>query len=497
MKGRVRLAQYRSKRDFAATPEPSGRSPPRARARGAASFVVQLHQARSRHFDFRLQVGDTLRSWAVPKGPSLDPRNKRLAVEVEDHPLAYGRFEGQIPQGEYGAGQVVIWDRGTWSSQESPAAALASGHLRFTLHGQRLRGAWSLIRTRLGGKKRQWLLIKAHDEAERAGDEADDVPVAQWRLAHRAPQDSSPVSSSTARRAGLRRVPQTKSPAESVRLTHPERVLFRQPRITKGQLAEFYRALADFILPGLINRPLMLLRCPQGSSGPCFFQKHINHTPKAVREVSDASSKQRWIYIEDLQGLLELVQINAIEYHVWGCTVRNLERVDQLVFDLDPGSAVPWKRVIGAALELRELLDSLKVRSFVRTTGGKGLHVLVPVHPPASWAAGHAFARGLAERMARERPQQYLAVAAKAGRTGKIFIDYLRNARGSTAVCSYSLRNRPRAPVATPLTWEELPRVRAGDQFSFENIRRRLARLPADPWAALHSVRQSLPLLPD
>lgn len=493
MNARTRLAQYRSKRDFAATPEPSGR--PRSSSRGVASFVVQLHHARSRHFDFRLQVGDTLRSWAVPKGPSLDPRNKRLAVEVEDHPLAYARFEGQIPHGEYGAGQVDIWDRGTWSSQESPAQALASGHLRFTLHGQRLRGAWSLIRTRLSGKKRQWLLVKAHDEAERAGDEADDLSLSQWRRAHRAKQD--PSSDSTVRRAAARRAPPTKPPEATVRLSHPERVLFRQPRITKGQLAEFYRALADFILPGLINRPLMLLRCPQGNAGPCFFQKHINHVPKAIREVSDARSKQRWIYIEDLQGLLELVQINALEYHVWGCTVRNLERVDQLVFDLDPGSAVPWKRVIGAALELRQLLDTLKVRSFVRTTGGKGLHVLVPVHPPASWAAGHAFARAVAERMAREQPQQYLAVAAKAGRTGKIFIDYLRNARGSTAVCSYSLRNRPRAPVATPLTWEELPRVRAGDQFGFENIRRRLAGLPADPWAELRSVRQSLPSLQD
>jgi bifunctional non-homologous end joining protein LigD len=167
------------------------------------------------------------------------------------------------------------------------------------------------------------------------------------------------------------------------------------------------------------------------------------------------------------------------------------------VFDLDPGAGVPWKQVIGAAQELRELLHTLKIHSFVRTSGGKGLHVLVPVQPPASWPVGGAFARAVAGRMAREQPQRYLAAAAKAGRAGKIFIDYLRNARGSTAVCSYSLRNRPHAPVATPLTWEELPRVRAGDQFCFENIRRRLARPRADPWADLRSVRQSLPSVRD
>jgi bifunctional non-homologous end joining protein LigD len=497
MSGPTRLAQYRSKRDFAATPEPSGLRRSSPRARGAASFVVQLHHARSRHFDFRLQVGDSLRSWAIPKGPSLDSRNKRLAVEVEDHPLAYGRFEGEIPQGEYGAGKVDIWDRGTWSSSESPAQALASGHLRFTLHGERLRGAWSLVRTRLSGKKRQWLLIKVHDEAERAGDEADDLPLSQWRRAQRARKDPPAASASLARRAAARLAPGTDARTESVRLTHPDRVLLRQPRITKGQLADFYSAIADFILPGLINRPLMLLRCPQGGDGPCFFQKHIKHAAAAIHEVSDARSKQRWIYIEDLPGLLELVQINALEYHVWGSTVRNLERVDQLVFDLDPGAAVPWKQVIGAALELREFLDALKIRSFVRTSGGKGLHILVPVQPPASWPVGGAFARAVAERMAREQPQRYLAAAAKAGRTGRIFIDYLRNARGSTAVCSYSMRNRPHAPVATPLTWEELPRLRAGDQFCFGNIRRRLARLQADPWADVRSVQQSLPALRD
>jgi bifunctional non-homologous end joining protein LigD len=176
-----RLTPYRRKRDFTATPEPRGKRA--ARRSGGASFVVHLHHARARHFDLRLQVGDVLRSWAVPKGPSLDPRSKRLAVQVEDHPLDYGSFEGDIPQGQYGAGKVWIWDRGTWSPRGDPQEALARGQLRFTLNGERLHGGWALIRTRGNAKKPQWLLIKSHDAAERTGDEADDTPLSRWRRA--------------------------------------------------------------------------------------------------------------------------------------------------------------------------------------------------------------------------------------------------------------------------------------------------------------------------
>jgi bifunctional non-homologous end joining protein LigD len=181
------LSQYRRKRDFGATPEPRGVARRAGCAKASAHFVVHLHHARARHFDLRLQVGEVLRSWAVPKGPSLDPRNRRLAVEVEDHPLDYGRFEGKIPRGQYGAGDVRIWDQGEWSPEGDARRALKSGHLRFTLHGQRLRGAWSLVRTRLKARQPQWLLIKARDAAARAGDVADDTPLSAWRRKGGAP----------------------------------------------------------------------------------------------------------------------------------------------------------------------------------------------------------------------------------------------------------------------------------------------------------------------
>jgi bifunctional non-homologous end joining protein LigD len=273
-------------------------------------------------------------------------------------------------------------------------------------------------------------------------------------------------------------------------------VLLDDPPITKRALAEFYRSIARSILPGLINRPLMLLRCPDGKEGECFFQKHaVRGFPSVVRQVDDRTDGGRWIYIDGLEGLLGLVQMNAIEYHVWGTTVADLNSSDRLIIDLDPGSGVPWTRVIEGALELRSRLERYKLRSFVRTSGGKGLHVMVPLEPAVDWPQVHGFARALAEGMAKDDPRRYLSVAAKQQRSGKIFLDYLRNARGATAVCSYSMRKRPGAPLATPLTWDELPKVTAADQFRFDNIQKRLAHLPADPWAGIDRLTQTLPRL--
>jgi len=279
-----------------------------------------------------------------------------------------------------------------------------------------------------------------------------------------------------------------------VRLTHPERVLFSKPKITKADLAAFYGEIADFILPGLVGRPVMLLRCPDGAAGECFFQKHVTPGfPPAVHEVNDAASRQRWITIDGLEGLLGLVQMSALEYHVWGCTVSDLEHADRLVFDFDPAPGVTWKRVLEAARDLRAHLSQRGLESFVRTSGGKGLHVVIPLRPAADWESARAFTHSVAEDLVRAAPERYLSVATKAERRGKIFIDYLRNARGSTAVCSYSLRNRPGAPLATPLGWEELARLAAPDQYRYDNIRKRLKGLRADPWDGIERLTQSLP----
>ncbi len=818
-----RLSEYRRKRDLSATPEPGVRRTRRV-ARGAR-FVVHLHHARRRHFDLRLQVGDTLRSWAVPKGPSLDPENKRLAVEVEDHPLDYGSFEGTIPEGHYGAGKVWIWDEGRWTPDGDARKALKAGRLHFSWDGARLHGEWSLVRTRRNGKQPQWLLIKSRDGEVRRGDEADDTPLSEWRaetpqpktshrparkdaraskargkalpssvglqlarltghapdgrdwlhevkydgyrvllwrdgesvrITSRGDQDwseklgaaatavrelpcdscildgelvaldangrssfgklqqafgengrpglsimlfdllwldgkdlrgkpqlerkqmlesllrdaSAPLSyaqhlqgdgvhaATEACRAGLEGIickqavapyqegrggawlkvkcvqseeyaivgythgkgaraelgslllarPEAgrwrymgrvgtglndalikdllrrmkaarKAPAlepmpdraqlrgarplwvkpelvvevdfrgftedgllrqaslkglrrdrsvdslkpgrrdrasvsagaarkaarknvaantagSRVRLTHPERVLFADPPLTKADLAAFYTDIADFILPGMAGRPLMVMRCPDGDAGECFFQKHLSHVfPDTVREVLDPAEKRRWICVDDLDGLLGLVQMNAVEYHVWGSTARDLDHADRLVIDLDPAPDVKWKDVVQAALDLRRRLDDLKLASFVRTTGGKGLHVVVPLNPAMEWSVARDFSHAIAETLAREQPGQYVAVATKARRGGRIFVDYLRNGRGATAVTSYSLRHRPGAPIATPLRWDELGRVRSPQQFGYPGIRKRLARLSADPWQGIAQLRQKLPAI--
>jgi bifunctional non-homologous end joining protein LigD len=832
------LATYRRKRRFEHTPEPA--TTPRGRRSHAAGrkFVIHLHHARRRHFDLRLQVGGVLRSWAVPKGPSRDPSVKHLAVQVEDHPLSYGAFEGTIPEGHYGAGSVAIWDEGTWSTEGSAAQQIDDGHLRFALHGARLRGRWSLVRTRMQGGKPQWLLIKGDDQFVVSDDVADDTPLSEWQAEHdierapgarrrpvrdaktaalpppdqfefelarlhrRAPEgdgwlhevkydgyrmlawrqacglqllsrnrldwttklpaiadairaldcrncvldgelivfdehgrsrfdllqkefnraqaqavryaafdllvlndddlrdapllerkaalarllghagsagpSTSPLVFSAHLRgngalaykraceAGLEGVisksadapyrggrgdawrklkcvdsdefvivgytpgkgsrgalgalllaeprgtqwryvgrvgtgmdtdmlkrlhaqlkpvgrkpelidaPNTKQlrgarpvwvqpesvvevafrgrtgddflrqasfkglrpdkspedlrdsdrteealhmPARSaasksaarrkaaprkhgnsepgIHFTHPDRVLIEKPRVTKRALAEFYAGIAEHLLPGVVGRPLSLVRCPEGAGEECFFQKHpMAGMPDAIG-VGDARNtdgkRQQYVYVSNIEGVLGLVQMNVIEIHPWGSTIADLEHPDRLVFDLDPDTGVAWPRVRDAARTVRERLQAVGLQSFLRTTGGKGLHIVVPLNPRPEWAAAKAFAHALARTLEHASPDEFVSVATKNRRKGRIFVDYLRNARGSTAVASYCVRARPGAGIATPLRWEELARLKSGAQYTFDNLARRLKTLTQDPWQGFDEVRQALP----
>ena len=795
--------------------------------------MIHLHHARRRHFDLRLQVGGVLRSWAVPKGPSRDPSIKHLAVEVEDHPLSYGSFEGTIPEGHYGAGTVAIWDEGTWSTEGSAAQQIGDGHLRFELHGSRLRGRWSLVRTRMQAGKPQWLLIKGDDEFVVPDDVADDTPLSEWKAEHhveapsrakrsshganapslptpdqfelelarlheRAPQgedwlhevkydgyrmlawrrgrelqllsrnrldwtEKLPVIADAIlgldcrscvldgelvvfdehgrsrfdllqkqfnlaqaqtvryavfdllalngddlrdaplleRKAALSRLldandPATsplvvsgflrgngalayqraceaglegvisksvdapyrggrgdswrklkcidsdefvivgytpgkgsrgalgslllaeprgktwryvgrvgtgmdsamlerlhdqlkvakgkpelidapnakqlrgakptwvqpgivvevefrgrtgddflrqaafkglrpdKSPADlrdsdrgkeatamasakspsksaarkgsprkqtagepAINLTHPDRVLIEKPRVTKRALAEFYASIAEHLLPGVVGRPLSLVRCPDGAGNECFFQKHpMTGMPDAIG-VGDARSaegkQQDYVYVNDIEGVIGLVQMNVIEIHPWGSTIADLEHPDRLVFDLDPDTGVEWSRVRDAARLVRERLQAVGLESFLRTTGGKGLHVVVPLNPRPDWDTAKAFTQALARMLEHESPKDFVSVATKNRRKGRIFVDYLRNARGSTAVASYCLRARPGAGVATPLRWEELSRLKSGAQYTFSNLARRLKTSKQDPWQGFDEIRQALP----
>lgn len=276
-----------------------------------------------------------------------------------------------------------------------------------------------------------------------------------------------------------------------LRLTHPGRVYWPGAGITKAALAAYYEALADRLLPHVADRPLALVRCPRGIAQPCFFQKHgWAGMPAVVRRT--ASRGQELLSIRDREGLRALAQAGALEIHVWGATLARLEAPDRLVFDLDPGEGVAFERVTAAALEVRDRLAQAGLASFARTTGGKGLHVVVPIDPGVSWAEAKAFAATLARAMAADSPERYVATLSRAKRRGRVFVDYLRNGRAQTAVASFSPRARPGATVAAPLAWAEVAPGLDPGGFTIATMGERLAAQPRDPWAGFFDVRQTL-----
>jgi len=830
------LEIYRKKRDFSATPEPKGK-----RIRGAGhSFVIQKHDATRLHYDFRLEMDGVLKSWAVTKGPSLDPNDKRLAVHVEDHPLDYGDFEGTIPKGEYGGGTVIVWDRGKWKAVGDADKGYAKGHLEFELDGEKLHGRWHLVRMR--GKPREkrenWLLIKGDDEFARPDgggdilqqrpesvktgrgieDVADEAPGwssktgrivksaqkskttktrkttaskanaasgempdpanikgakkaaipafvppmlatlaatppagARWlheikfdgyRLQARikagrvklltrsgldwtkkfghnviaalqnlaigsgiidgelvvetesgisnfsALQDdlskgrrdrfvfyafdllyldgydltglplierkallekivaegngvlrysghfqqdgavilrhacrlslegivskqrdaayrggrgkiwtkskcaarqefviggfvpstvsrksigslvlgvydgdglkhvgrvgtgfsahvaedlfrkldrirapSSPFSTRLTadeargvkyvhpelvaevefrawtadghlRHASFRGLREDKSPQEivrettkftanarpaqrpSVKFTHPDRLYWPDEGVTKEGLADYYSDIWREIAPYIVNRPLALLRCPNGIAGEKFFQKHAwkGLNPNIVQVKDPKESGEPLISIKTLDGLLGLVQSAALEIHPWGATIADWEHPDMIIMDLDPGEDVPWQAVIDAAQEVRLRLSDAGLTAFVKTSGGKGLHVVAPLKPKADWASVKTFTKSIADAMAADTPKRFVSTISKSKRRGKILIDYLRNQRGATAIAAYSTRARPGAAISAPLSWDELGPGIGPAYFTIRNMPTRLAALTSDPW---------------
>ncbi|HYG05725.1 MAG TPA: DNA ligase D [Stenotrophomonas sp.] len=865
------LTEYRRKRRFDQTREPEpGKPAPRGKR---PIFVVQLHHASRRHYDFRLQVGDALKSWAVPKGPSYDPSVKRMAVEVEDHPLDYAGFEGEIPKGQYGGGHVAQFDHGVWSSEGDVEAQLAKGHLRFELFGDKLKGGWHLVRSGKPARQPQWLLFKDDDayaskieaddlladvtappeaDAKRAGrgkthkkkletvapvkplrkrdwaklaarlpgarkakppeasfepqlarlgdapPEGDDwlhelkwdgyrilvtmarqqaqlwsrnaLPWTQklpdiasaiealgltsvaldgeliagqgrkedfnllqstlsgeragrlvltlfdllhvdgidisaaplrerkallqellenqrsphlafsshidadgatayqlageqhfegiiskradrayhggrsddWRKTKQLASDEFAVVGYTAPRGSrsgfgslllakpdpehgwryvgrvgsgftdamleeitarigkaggskptahvgttdtdlrratwfaprfvvevfyrgigrqeLLRQPSLKAvredkkvedlrdsdraapvakagkrttkkaaattaktaartaprpatrgaaaPARSARarlnpasdsdvptLSSPSKVLYPDDGITKQQVWDYYRAVMPQLLPEIINRPLSIIRCPAGTGRPCFFQKH--HTAGLERvdsvKLKEEGGNEAWYLVaRDEAAVLELVQFNALEFHPWGAHAEDPDRADRVVFDLDPGPDVPFAEVRRAATDIRKLLAQLELESFLRVSGGKGLHVVVPLNPGCDWSLVKRFAHGFADALAQSEPDRFLATASKRLRNKRIFVDYLRNGRGATAVASYSLRARAGAPVAMPLAWSQLPKLHRADAFPMDEALASLKRRRKDPWEGIERLRQNL-----
>lgn len=680
------LTDYKRKRHFAKTPEAAGESAPET----GWLYVIQKHDASRLHYDFRLELDHVLKSWAVPKGPSLDPSVKRLAVQVEDHPVAYGSFEGIIPQGEYGGGTVLLWDTGSWEPIGDPHAGLRDGKLKFILYGEKLRGGWALIRTRNSNSSKgstQWLLIKERDAAARGdkmedileeqplsvatgrdldgiasgnervlssqakqgakrvskrcdqpyrpgrGDDwlkikclhqdefviggytepsgsrvgfgallvgfhdaqgdlhyvgkvgtgftsqtlkdlanrfqtleqstspfvdlqrktgdvvkahwlkpslvgqfnygsrtrdgrlrhasflglREDIPAAEVRFQMPIPVEEA-VRESTKMASNQRRQPKavrypTARPKGSngtaaseqhepeadtfagVRLTHPDKVLYPDGEITKLELAQYFQGVADWILPHLKHRPLVVVRCPDGQGRECFYQKHPGvGTPPQLRQIpiQEKRKTEKYLVVDNVAGLVALAQIGSLELHAWGSREDKLEQPDRLIFDLDPAPEVPWDQVVDSARQVRLFLEDLGLESFLKTTGGKGLHLVVPIARRHDWDEVKSFCKSVAEAIERASPGQYTSNLSKATRTNKIFVDYLRNARGATAVVPYSPRASTNATVSVPITWEELSGNMHSDHFTVRNVLRRLNSLAHDPWSEFSSVRQSL-----
>jgi len=845
-KSRSNLDTYRGKRDFERTAEPAGGDADAEVSGSGRLYVVQRHAARSLHYDLRLELDGVLKSWAVPKGPSLDPKQRPLAVHVEDHPIEYGSFEGVIPKGEYGGGTVMLWDRGRWEPIGDPAEGYARGDLKFRLHGEKLRGAWVLVRMNNKSDKagkaaktedsRNWLLIKKKDDETRpvqsfnilaeapfsvlSGRSMDEIaadPEAVWkdgcavptgsgkatRGAGSAPDPSAlpgarrgvtpatvkpqlatrvdvappgddwlheikldgyrmmcritageprlftrnghdwtdrmpgiakaasrlPVKDvvldgeivildakgisdfqalQNAFRRGtaatfvyyvfdvlfssgydLRRVPlidrkayleallrvaplaaptirycdhilgggpvvfeqaaasglegivskRAAAPYESrrtdswlkvkaihrqefviggftkaskgrsgfgalllghhdasgrlvycgrvgtgfsddtlasvhgelakrlrstppfvnpdadpeprvvhwvepelvaevtfgawtdegnlrhasfqglredidaaevvreapaspsdasvagVRISNPKRSVYPECGVTKLDVARYYEQVADRILPHVAKRPLSLVRCPLGLAGESFYQRELGEGfPKALRGLTIGRGKgqDHAIAIDDVAGLVSLAQMGVLEIHSWGCREDNLEKPDHLVFDLDPGPGILWEHIIAGAKFVRDRLGDLGLTSFVKTSGGKGLHVVVPLMRRTGWVGAKAFAKAVADDIVRAAPMNFVATMAKSQRDNRIFIDYLRNQLGATSVAPYSTRARPGATVSTPLRWEELSAEKTPADHTVVTVPRRLAELAHDPWDGFHEMRQSI-----
>jgi bifunctional non-homologous end joining protein LigD len=353
------------------------------------------------------------------------------------------------------------------------------------------------------GKADNWLLIKGRDEAARAPGDTDvleEMPlsVASGRsLEEIAEGRPRKRAKATHKQAGavaeVKKRQRAACATGAVRLTHPDRTYWADVGVTKQDLADYYQAVWDFAAPQIVGRPLALVRCPEGTAGQCFFQKHAaaGLAGAKLRTVTDRNGRQV-LAVDDLDGVLSLVQSGALELHVRGSRIESLDVCDRVVFDLDPGEGVAWPAVVAAARAVRERLDALKLASFVKLSGGKGLHVVLP-HDGSDWETVKAFAEGIARAMAVDEPAHYVAKMTKSLRSGKIFVDYLRNSLEQTSVAAYSTRARAGAPVSVPVSWQELGRTKAGNQYAIHDVTKRLGALKQDPWTDIGRVRQQLP----
>jgi bifunctional non-homologous end joining protein LigD len=519
----VSLEKYWKKRDFRQTKEPKGRI---AKSRGRTVFVIHEHHASVMHFDLRLEIGGVLKSWSVPKGPTLDPGVKRLAIEVEDHPLDYANFDGTIPEGQYGAGRSLIWDEGRVTFDEAdPLRAWESGSFSFTLEGKKLQGEFALVRMKGRKGKPPWLLLKKDDEFAAQGwqlelvepdkrfnaDATGQKPLKSRRRSRSASARGSKKAKQ--RRVTVSEAPETISVSEflkrdrlpediglkagkhTVGLSSLNKLYWPKEKITKGDLIRYYLQIGETIMPYLKGRPAVLKRYPNGINEESFFQHDVSSAPPYIKTEpleNERGRKLNYAVYTDLASLIYMVNQGAISQHPWLSRVDNLDRPDYVVFDLDPKGA-PFGNVLKLARLMKAALDDLELTGFVKTSGSSGVHVFVPIRRSYSFEQVMDWAEKLSKDIASRNPKIVTTERRLVERKkSQIYLDWQQNARGKTIAAPYTVRPKPKATVSAPVTWDEVDAGFKLTDFTIETMPGRIEEI-GDLWKDLLRTRQTLP----
>ena len=525
------LARYRQKRDFSRTPEPAGNASVSPDPRGRR-FVVQRHRARRLHYDLRFEIDGVLVSWAVPKGPTLDPTAKRSAVHVEDHPMEYIDFEGVIPSGQYGGGDVIVWDHGTWEPHgtDDPAAAVAAGELHAEVHGEKLRGRLVLVRrgTQASGKE-QWLLVHKRDRhavdgwdpeehprsvvSGRTNEEVkadpdrlwrSDLPAGQAAVSLREAVADGPAGEELAALDALGAAGTWEVFGRRLRVTNLDKVLF-PPRpgedpVTKRELLRYTASIAPVVLPYLAGRPLNMHRYPNGAGTKGFWHKQLpGHAPEWVARwdnpEADPGETTTYLVVDEPAALVWAANFGALEWHAWTSLAADPHRPTYALIDLDPGTATSWEEVLVLARLHRTALEHLGVRAQPKVTGRRGIQIWVPVATGPTFAETRSWVEQLSRAVGAVVPDLVSWKWEVRERGGQARLDYTQNAINKTLVAPYSPRPAPGAPVSAPIQWDELddPDLRP-DGFTIRSVPERLTRL-GDPFRPVLAADQVLPTL--
>lgn len=456
------LKTYNQKRNFNKTTEPKGK---KEISKKKLRFVVQHHLATKDHFDLRLEWAGTLKSWAVPKGPSYNRKDKRLAIMVEAHPISYRNFEGTIPKGEYGGGTVMLFDEGYYEPTENLNEGIKKGIIKFSLMGKRLKGSWALIHF----KEDNWLLIKEDDNVKGFKD------IKNIKTSIRTGRTMDEIA------LGSKKKRNDKDTVEGINISNPNKIIYSKPKITKMKIIKYYQAVAPKMLPYLENRIISSVRCPDGVDGDSFYKKHLEDNREGLCKKilkNKEGEKEEYFYIDSIEGLINEAQMNTIEFHIWGSNADDINHPNMMIFDLDPDEKLSLKKLRDGVKDLKSILDDFKLISYLKTSGGKGYHVVVPINGVA-WKEFREIAKNIAKLMEAKWPNKYTSNIRKDKRNNKIFIDWVRNTKGATSVAPYSLRAREGASVSMPISWKELDKIRP-NEITLEKALKRIKK--SDPW---------------